>query len=294
MDPSTTTNVYFSPYRISTITCNANICKTKDIDINMALLFNKIEIGNDDHNIIWIQYLTENTESFRGVYPKKKRNSKKKDRKCRFDNQITIIYKFNSLYLPNVKIFKNGNIHLTGIKNHDDVPIIVKYIIEQIQKIYEIDNSILKNVEQFESLEYSNFLIRMINTDFKVYIDKELTERYLIRRKVLHTLLISDKYNNKCSFQPGIYHGVKLEYFWNPTNELKNGICCCTNHCFGKSDNKKKNSCKKITIAIFESGSILITGGILLEQIDDAYKYICNILVENENIIRKSNNISNI
>ena len=134
----------------------------------------------------------------------------------------------------------------------------------------------------------------MINTDFKAYIDKDFKENYLIRRKILHKLLISDKYNNKCSFQPGIYHGVKLEYFWNPLNSLKNGICYCENHCFGKSDIKKKNNCKKITIAIFESGSILITGGILIEQIEDAYNYITKILIEDEDIIRKSNNIFNI
>lgn len=128
----------------------------------------------------------------------------------------------------------------------------------------------------------------MINTDFKVYINEKMTEKYLIRRKILHKLLISDLYNNKCSFQPGIYHGVKLEFFWNSTKLHNDGICNCANHCFGKSNGESVNNCKKITIALFESGSILITGGVSFNQIDDAYNYICSILEKHEEEIRKS------
>lgn len=284
--------IYFTPYRISTITCNANICSTKLIDLSLLLFFNNIEIINEINNFIWIQFLTENTENFKGIYPKKKRNSKKKNKKCRFDNQLTVIYKFNDKYMPNIKIFKNGNIHLTGIKSEEDVEVIVNKIINEINKIYIINKEILKDEAQLKSLKYSNFIIRMINTDFKVYINELMTEKYLIRRKILHKLLISDKYENVCSFQPGIYHGVKLEFFWNPSKEYNNGICNCVNHCFGKTDNKKTNLCKKITVAIFESGSILITGGVIKKQIEDAYDYICKILIDNEDAIRKSNNLA--
>jgi TATA-box binding protein (TBP) (component of TFIID and TFIIIB) len=258
-------------------------------------LFNNIEIGESDDSFIWIQYLKDDAEEFRGIYPKRKRRTKTattSTKKCRFDNQITVIYKFNSEYMPNIKIFKNGNIQLTGIKNIDHTKIIADKIIQNIHRIYEtIDKNLIiaaeTDLNPLERLAYGNFKIRMINTDFKVYQDGEHTERFNIKRKELHNLLISNKYNNKSSFQPGIYQGVKLEYFWNTANHAKNGICACVNNCFGKNAGEGDGNCKKVTVAIFESGSILITGGITFEQVDDAYKYICNVIKENKGIIKK-------
>lgn len=280
--------VYCTPYRVSTITCNADI--GDNINIDLSILFDNIDIKQDDKSFIWIQYLKENLDNFKGIYPKKKRKSKKDaSKKNRFDNQITVIYKINDTYMPNVKIFKNGNIQLTGIRNYEDTELIVNCIIDEIKKIFIINGNILINSADINKLKYQNFKIRMINTDFKVFIDKESKEQYHIRRKELHKLLINEEYNNKCSFQPGIYQGVKLEYFWNLNNKNNNGICGCTNHCFGKGNGKTINNCKKVTVAIFESGSILITGAVAFEQVDDAYKYICDILVKNEKIIRKPN-----
>lgn len=284
-------NVYFTPYRISTITCNADI--GNNININLLLLFENITIiENTNNNFIWIQYLKENIDKSRGINPKKKRkNKKEQNKKCRFDNQITAIYKINDIYKPNIKIFKNGNIQFTGIKNTDDVKEIVSKLIYEIKLIYSKNNDLLFDTD-INNLNYQNLIIRMINTDFKVFVNKELTNQYLIKRKNLHLLLISDIYNNKCSFQPGIYHGVKLEFFWNTINSVNNGICNCSNHCFGKGNGTSINNCKKITIAIFESGSILITGGVNFNQIDEAYNYICSILKKHEDTVRKINIIA--
>jgi len=281
------TEVYFTPYRVSTITCNANICGTQNkINLDLSLLYEHITIS-EDHGFIWIQYLKEDNDNFRGIYPKKKRKSKKDStKKNKFDNQVTVIYKIDSTYMPNIKIFKNGNIQFTGIRHHKDSENIVNGIIEEIKRIHVINNNILFESD-INSLTYSNFKIRMINTDFKVYINKALTENYHIRRKELHKLLISDLYNNKCSFQPGIYQGVKLEFFWNSTNLINDGLCRCKTHCFGKASGIGTGNCKKVTVAIFESGSILITGGISFNQVDDAYKYICDILKKHEKTIRR-------
>jgi TATA-box binding protein (TBP) (component of TFIID and TFIIIB) len=277
--------VYCTPYRVSTITCNADI--GKNININLFILFENILINNNEKSFIWMQYLKEDVDLFKGVYPKKKRKSKKDTtKKNRFDNQVTVIFKITETYMPNIKIFKNGNIQLTGIKNCDDTVLIINAIIEEIKRIYEINKDILIESD-INNLQFLNFKIRMINTDFKTYIDEGLTKNYHIRRKELHKLLISDLYNNKCSFQPGIYQGVKLEFFWNSINKINDGKCNCEPHCFGKSSGNGLGNCKKVTIAIFESGSILITGGISFEQIDSAYRYICNIIIKHENIIRR-------
>lgn len=287
-------NIFFSPYRISTITCNANI--GNDININLGILFDNINVIENviegvDKGIVWVQFMKNGVDVSKGVYPKKRRKSKKNTmKKNRFDNQVTVIYKFSDKYIPNVKIFKNGNIQLTGIKDVKDTEHIVNHIINDIKLIYNtIDKNIIVNVDADYKLDlkYQNFKIRMINTDFKVYKDPELQNGFEIRRKEIHKLFINEPYNNKCSFQPGIYQGVKLEYFWNINNHNKNGICSCPKYCYGKGSGQNIGECKKVTGALFESGSVLITGGITFEQVNETYKYICNFLEKNKDIIKK-------
>jgi TATA-box binding protein (TBP) (component of TFIID and TFIIIB) len=285
-------DIYFSPYRVSTITCNANI--GEDINLNLKILFDNILIVNkesNDEGVVWVQYMKEGEELNRGEYPKKRRKSKKnKMKKNRFDNQVTIICK-NNCYMPNIKIFKNGNIQLTGIKNINDTEVIVNHIIYNIENIY---NNITKDIinsrdENYElNLKFQNFKIRMINTDFKLYCDSEYKIGFGLKRKEIHKLFISNLYNNKCSFQPGIYQGVKLEYFWNKCNNNKNGICSCPKQCYGKGKGEKINECKKVTGALFESGSILITGGVSFEQVNETYDYICKFLKKHKDVIKKT------
>ena len=289
-----TETIYFSPYRISTITCNANI--GNNININLGILFDNIKvieniIEGGVKGIVWVQFMKNGADASKGVYPKKRRKSKKNTmKKNRFDNQVTIIYKFSDKYIPNVKIFKNGNIQLTGIKDVNDTEHIVNHIINDISTIYHnIDKNIIVNAEPnyVLDLKYQNFKIRMINSDFKVYSDPELKNGFEIRRKEVHKLLINDQHNNKCSFQPGIYQGVKLEYFWNINNKNKNGICSCPKYCYGKGTGQNIGECKKVTGALFESGSVLITGGITFEQVNETYKYICDFLVKHKDLIKK-------
>ena len=56
-----------------------------------------------------------------------------------------------------------------------------------------------------------------------------------------------------------------------------------------KGNKKFNNICKKVTIAIFESGSILITGGITFDQINVAYKYITQIIKDNAELLKRPN-----
>jgi len=275
-------DIYFTDYKVSTITCNADL----GVYINLDILYENFKL---DDKFVWIYYpkITDRINT-RGIYPKKKRTPKKDSiKKNLFDNQVTTIFKINDNYYPNLKVFKNGNIQITGIKEKDIVKDIIDLIIIQIKNIYEITPEIIVN-NDIEIIGFNKFVIRMINTDFKSYLNNTMETKFLIRRKILHKILISETYNNKCSFEPGRYHGVKLEYFWNSNKEKLNGICICPKHCFGKGTGHGDNNCKKITIAIFESGSVLITGGISFEQIDEAYKYITTILNAHKTEIQKS------
>ena len=82
---------------------------------------------------------------------------------------------------------------------------------------------------------------------------------------------------------------VTTIYYYNPlVNNF--GICDCENPCNGKG---KDNTCKKITIAVFKSGKIIITGGRTKHNIQTAYKFINEFIEENSSgILIKERHVS--
>jgi len=256
-------------YRVSTITCNASMNTT----IDLVKLYEYIHLENDN-GFVWV----ENGLKKRGVYPKKKKESNSTQKKC-FDNQITVIYKFAADYYPNIKIFRNGNIQMTGIRKEEDGKKIVSIITDEISRIVE-SGMCQDIVGSKEAIKSTDFIIRMINSDFGV--------PFKIRRKNLHQLLISSKYGNTCSFQPLTYPGVKLQYYWNIEQENNKGICKCSEPCYGKGTGKGNGNCKKVTIAIFDSGKILITGANSFDQVNEAYEFICKVIMQNQDEIKKT------
>ena len=257
--------LYFTPYRISTITSNADIVKEGEkIKIDLLKMFNEFPISK---RFVHIQFQDKEENRIRGEYPKKKRRQVKKSGKKRmFDNQVKFIYKMSDGYYPNIKVFQNGNIQMTGTRHIEHCKPIIDDIIDNIRIIQD------KNVS------FANFKIRLINTDFRIYKNKELSNKFIIKRKELHKGLIEND-NIVATFTPGTYPGVKIEYYWNKNNLKNDGKCYCQSLCIGKDNNK---NCKKITIAVFESGSVLITGAISTEQVDIAYEYICNFISNSE------------
>lgn len=260
-------------YVVSTITCNANL----NVPVNLELFFTNVTI-KETEQFIWVEIMDKKDggsgRRTRGTYPKKKKVNEKT--KQSFDNQITMYYRFHSTYCPNIKLFKNGNIQMTGIKKSEDGQKIVSIIADEVRRIYTSGHEIVSDIN---TINPNSFIIRMINSDFGV--------PFKIRRKNLHQLLISDKYMNACSFQPLTYPGVKLQYFWNSTDKTKDGVCKCTNPCYGKGIGTGDGACKKVTVSIFDSGKILITGANAFDQVDDAYKYICMIIKTNKEEIKK-------
>ena len=252
-------------YRVSTITCNASITTT----IDLLKLFDNINL-EEDKGFMWI----ENGLKKRGTYPKKRKESTNK--KC-FDNQITVIYKYNEGYYPNIKIFRNGNIQMTGIRTEEDGKKIVDIITNEIKKISDNCENLVGNKT---TINNKDFTIRMINCDFAI--------PFKIRRKNLHQMLISPMYGNTCSFQPLTYPGVKLQFYWNKSQPNNGGICQCTKMCYGKGNGQSDGECKKVTVAIFDSGKILITGANSFEQVNKAYEFICKVILDNKEELKKT------
>ena len=113
-----------------------------------------------------------------------------------------------------------------------------------------------------------NYKIVLINSDFDIgfKINREKLYRYMLDRNVY------------CTYEACTYPGVNIKYYYN-TDYKTNGICNCESMCDGKSDDE--NKCKKITIAVFKSGKIIITGAQTYNQLDIVYKYIKTLLIDN-------------
>lgn len=257
-----------TPYKISTITATGSV----NTCVNLDSLFSNIVISEDDecNGIIYVEYGNRKSDTIKkGTAKKKPVNGTTSTPKKRFDNQVTIVYRYNCSKLGkqinvNCKIFKNGNVQMTGLRYIDQGIDIIDFIIHVLKDIYyKTDNDIVGDITLMTN---TNYRIRLINCDFKIGIE--------LKRDKLYSIVLS-KYSTLCTYEPCIYPGVKVQYWWNKENVLCNGACYCKGKCDGKGCGVGDGECKKITIAVFQSGCIIITGGQSIEQINDAYDFIC-------------------
>jgi hypothetical protein len=91
-------------------------------------------------------------------------------------------------------------------------------------------------------------------------------------------IIIRQRYYS--SYESAIYPGVNIKYYYNPAKQ-QTGICNCEGPCDGKGS---QGFCKKITIAVFKSGKIIITGGNSMVHIHTAYEFITRFAKENPSI----------
>lgn len=196
------------------------------------------------------------------------RQKKKKDNE-HFYNSCSIIVKASlEIKCVNIKLFNNGKITLTGSKEESDGYYSTCVLLEEMKKYKGIFPDMLED-EEINKLQIVNYKITMINSDFNTNFRIDLL-------KLLSILNCSEK-ELFTKFNPEKYRGLIIGFYWNTTKDYQDGKCTCTVKCNGKGCGTGNGACKKITISIFKSGSVIITGGRLTAQIDDAYKLINNI-----------------
>lgn len=283
MDPSHT-----AKYRISTITATGSV----NTEINLDLFYDSLAIcGNDeDEGVVYVEYGKKKSETVYKGFSKKFLVNKRKVSSTtkRFDNQVTIVYRrnetvdgvsFNSSL--NIKVFKNGNVQITGIKYIEQGSRMIDTIIGILTNVYKNNPDIIKDPE---SMMNKNYSICLINSDFRI--------GFAIKRDLLYKIFTAN-YENDCSFEPCIYPGVKMQYFYNSranttTHIHKDGLCHCDTPCLvGKGNGREEGSCKKITIAVFQSGCVIITGAQSHAQINESHDFITSVLNGYRNEIEK-------
>lgn len=257
-----------SQYHISTITITGSVSS----DVQLETLYNVLAT----HTPTEISYLEfgKNKHDLQstGINSNKSKSKKKNQCKKRFDNQLTIVLLYmNNKY--NIKLFKNGNVQITGVKSIEKGKQVIDFLIDMLKYVHsQYEPTIINNVN---GLKNTNYKICLINSDFKVNFEIRLDYLYKI---------VTTKYNIICSYEPCIYPGAKIEYYYP-----NNGYCLCKEFCNGKTE-----TCKKITIAVFQSGCVIITGANKIEHIEIAYAFITKILKDNlEQIERKKLKLPN-
>ena len=180
----------------------------------------------------------------------------------------------------NLKIFKNGSNSMTGCKIKEDgiaaVKILEQFILKQ-KKLFE-------DVEKQKSFRILNFETTMVNSNYSIGFKIDRTRLFELIQEFFPRIFVS--------YDPARYAAVKMGFYYNSikdgTTKGQDGICECPNNTCtldkstsGKGCGHGINQCKKVTVAFFESGNIVITGGRNIKQANVTYEYV------NKNIIRQ-------
>ena len=262
---SVTDYVKPTPLRISTKVITANTGTV----INAKLLFENISqilvplwwpgegILKMEHEKNVIGYSSRDVFSKRGVSDKT------------FFNQSTIVLRkatnkeMTQFKEVNIKLFGNGGIQMTGIPAEDFARETLLWLIEQLKTVQP---NVFTDTPELQKIK-----VQLINSDYQV--------AYPINRNNLHTIL-SQQYKLFSTFESTIYQGVNTKYYYNEKHPDKNtpGICLCERRCKGQGTGSGPGECKRITMSVFQTGKIIVTGGRYLYQLEEAYHFLNKVL----------------
>jgi TATA-box binding protein (TBP) (component of TFIID and TFIIIB) len=186
-----------------------------------------------------------------------------------FFNQSTIVLRkatspdMTQFKEVNVKLFGNGGIQMTGIPAEEFARETLVWLLDELKKV---DAPIFATTPILQK-----FKVQLINSDYQV--------AHAINRTALHTIL-SRQYGLFSTFESTIYQGVNTKYYFNDKHPdpSRPGICLCTVKCKGQGSGSGPGECKRITMSVFQTGKIIITGGRYLFQLEEAYRFLNAVL----------------
>jgi TATA-box binding protein (TBP) (component of TFIID and TFIIIB) len=250
----------FTPLRISTLVTTGHVGGKVDIHA----LFDKITgliipLGYPDEGILKMEH-----EKYVKGWAERDVLTKRKVSDRIFFNQATLVIRKRRLDSDafkevNVKLFANGGFQMTGITSEEFSRQVIEWLLDKLRQLLGQEYSLAK------------FAIQLLNSDYKVNAD--------VKRGELHKVLC-EKYSLFSTLETTNYQGVKTGYYYNEAYPVKTGICRCPNFCNGQGDGITVGSCKKVTVAVFQTGSIIVTGARNIAQLDEAYHFMNDILVK--------------
>lgn len=239
-------------YEVNTTFNVTNIAKYFDITQD-GIIFIKLGKPHLDNYVIRSYY-----PIYKKIKRKKITEGAKKNKPVTFNKQCTVkLFPEGSDQIVNVKLFNNGSIQSTGIRSPRDFNNVYqklinelgkdKYIIKngKLEKIHFHGSGNIDNASLFNN-KY-NFKICMINCTFYTY--------FKIKLSVLDTMI----------------QNMGILSVFNFTDHA----------CVNIKYNNNKTYDHDVSIFVFESGKINITGSRIRNEIASAYKFIVDILNKN-------------
>lgn len=249
-------------YKVSTITAVASISTCVDLN----LFFEHVEIGTEDA-IVFVGMGSLANVRTRGTRPPRPR--KFGDVQRFFDHQVTVVLRSGG-ELPNIKVFHNGNLQLTGVKSLEGGRRAVQFVVDAVRSVALSCPQVLPLGLDNAPPIAANFRACLINSDFNA--------GYVLRRDQLYSIVSGPVYAVRCVFET-YYPGVKVQFMWNAERGAgqQRGVCACVPSCSGKGDGHA--SCRKVTMSVFQSGCCIITGAHTYAQLDDVHAFLTDIFV---------------
>jgi hypothetical protein len=269
------TPLTFTPLRISTLVTTGHLGTT----INLSRLFEQlgpllIPIGYPAEGFLKMeQDVKVIGHSARDMLTKRRVSDKT------FFNQSTLVIRklrggdgpdAAELKEVNVKLFANGGFQMTGVTSEVFSRAVLDWMLAQFASLQQPISEV--------PLTIAKFAIQLLNSDYKMSA--------LLKRAELHKILCQ-KYRLSSTLETTIYQGVNTKYYYNEEAPNNHGICRCPRFCSGQGDGTKIGACKKITIAAFQTGSIIITGARNRKQLDEAYEFMNEVLQTHRESIAK-------
>ena len=202
-------------------------------------------------------------------------NLSEKSKSLNVNHEIFKLTKILMYYKTTISHLSNVIKTLTKIQECDNqlISFITKKYREELTELIDMEDLSpfyeFNFIDDIENYKLQNIKIELINSDY--------TTNFMINNTKLN-VIVKQKYKSFSSYEPNEYPGVKNKFFWNEKNIGNQGRCDCLPKCIERG---KKSICIQITISVFQSGSVIITGAKSVQQIKDAYKYINDIFREN-------------
>ena len=250
-----------SPYRISTMTVTANWGSPFLLDSLFEQLKGFcIPIGYPSEGILKFEHKTQVVGAcHKDLFTNRKMTNKS------FFNQDTLILRrrFGSGWKEvNMKLFGNGGIQMTGVPSQEFAVASVEWLLDLIRTLPQ------SPFPPEASVAIQKISVPLINTDYSLNYD--------IHQDNLHRIFL-ERYNLFSMLEKTIYQGVNTKYYYNSTNKTK-GVCACPTFCKGQGLGNGVGECKRITMSIFRTGKIIITGARTMDQIEETYEFLNRIL----------------
>jgi hypothetical protein len=265
----------FTPLRISTLVTTGHL----GVTINLNKLFQQIPqllipIGYPAEGFLKMEHETKVIgHSARDMLTKRRVTDKS------FFNQSTLVVRklrggdggdAGEFKEVNIKLFANGGFQMTGVTSEEFSRVVLDFILE---KFIHLPEPISET-----PLSIKKFAIQLLNSDYKISA--------LLKRSELHRILCH-QYRLSSTLETTIYQGVNTKYYYNEAAPANRGICNCPKFCTGQGDGTQIGMCKKITIAAFQTGSIIITGARNRKQLDEAYEFMNKVLQTHRDAVSK-------